>query len=402
MPVVEPEKTEHYCGDYVEEHAKCESCDDIVCEGDVLSHGNDIYCQDCYADRFTACTRCGHDFDTREMSEYEDDLYCDHCYDIVYEDNEESECGIPERMYSPDNLPEFQSKDGGEIITSQRMFSAEIECYYPNSDDIQRVARELPRAFGVSYDGSLNSNGVEFQTPKLRGKNGEEAIKLISKLLNDNDFRTDRSTGLHIHLDGKGMIPKTRTKHRPEAIMQAMTFYIAFEDVMLSFLPPSRRANSYCRMLRNSYHMREIEDAISLEALEKIWYRETKRINLKRCKSNKYNETRYAGINFHSLLKDGHIEVRYHSGTMSATKILEWTNLHQTILDKACERYSNLSNMARRASTMPSLKEKTALLFEALQLPVRAQSYFLTRQGYFNSTEENHTEAVSLSEVCAE
>lgn len=387
-----------------EREIECRDCDDMVTlDGYENNRDGNVYCQDCYDEKYSFnCEDCNDVTDVDERYYYDGDSLCYRC-NRDREDSAEEESGnLPERMYSEANLPEFQSKDKGQFIKSERIFSAEIECYYDDYDEMKTACAELPRAFGISYDGSLDNKGVEFQTPKLKGKNGEMAIQTITGILNDRGFSTNRSTGLHIHLDGKDLMPKTRTKTYPKAIAEMLMFYLAMEEVLLSFLPPSRRQNTFCNPLRNNYHISEIEEARSLEALEKIWYRYSMRKQLKRAKSEKYHSSRYAGINLHSLLKDGHLEVRFHSGTLNATKILEWVNLHQTILDIACAKYPMIGTMAKEAVKMPNLEDKTELFFSLLGLSESSRTYFKSRQQTFSSTREDNGESASQNEICAE
>jgi len=315
-----------------------------------------------------------------------------------------------EREWSAADLPKFQSIHGGEIITSQRIFSTEIECYYTDKMALARAARDIPREFGVESDGSLDDDGIEFQTPKLKGKNGEDAIKKLCAVLNREGFSVNNSTGLHIHLDGAGLIPATR-RDEPKAMKDALCFYLAMEEVLLSFLPRSRGRNRFCRVLKGEYKADAIVKAKTLAGLESIWYKSRKRRDIDYRKNRKYDDSRYYGINFHSLLKDGHIEVRFHSGTLNATKILEWTNLHQRVLDLATD--AALCKRVIEIDAGANLREKTLQMYYLLGLTDRSRAYFDARQALFNSdlpepasetalkVQYEPTEADSMDEVCA-
>ena len=378
------------------ETVSCEGCSEVIPLADARSHGRDSYCETCYDDIFCECYDC-NDMIVQDASYSDnDDTLCRSCYqnrENNREDDSQDTTGeIPERSFSTADLPQFQSTTAGLFITSQRIFSAEIEAYYPDTDILADVCNELPRAFGVSSDGSLNENGVEFQTPKLQGEAGEQSIIDTCRILNANDFTADRSTGLHIHLDGKGLIPKTRTKTNPRAIKEMWMFYLLYEDVLMSFLPPSRRTNRFCSLLKNDFHLAEIQACNNLVALERLWYRTQKHGDIKKRKAEKYDSSRYAGVNIHSLLANGHIEIRYHSGTINSTKILEWVNLHQTILDLAV---AGDSISAGNVASLCDLKEKTTKFYEQLRLPTRARQYFTARQQLFTSTRKDNDEQKS-------
>lgn len=380
------------------ESVECFACSTVTPLEDTQERSGHQYCDDCYAEEFDrSCCDCGDTIDVDDTYQDGGDDLCCSCNDSRNEDNEESEeyesTGSVEREYSSKDLPEFQSTEVGKYITSPRVFSAEIECYYPDFDALRKVATALPRGIGVSGDGSLGNNGIEFQTPKLKGKAGEDTVLSMLKTLNDNDFTVNRSAGLHIHLDGETMLPQTRTKDNPYKIKALWSFYLVFEDVFLSFLPQSRRRNQYCGLVKNEFHVKEISNCNTLEALEKLWYRTNIRTQIAQRKGNKYDNSRYLGVNLHSLFSNKHLEIRYHSGTLNHVKVLEWANLHQTIMDLSEARGLDLSIGAQN---LPALEDKTELFFQILRLPARSEQYFKSRQEQFKDISKRDNEEDNL------
>ena len=51
----------------------------------------------------------------------------------------------------------------------------------------------------------------------------------------------------------------------------------------------------------------------------------------------KYNDSRYCGMNMHSRIINGSIEFRYHSGTINQEKILNWVKICTAIVDVGIE-----------------------------------------------------------------
>ena len=47
----------------------------------------------------------------------------------------------------------------------------------------------------------------------------------------------------------------------------------------------------------------------------------------------KYNDSRYCGMNMHSRIINGSVEFRYHSGTTNFEKILNWVKICTAIVD---------------------------------------------------------------------
>lgn len=410
----------------------CYNCSELIPE-DANKHEvmGETWCESCTENNTGFCFSCDTLMDMDVLYRCSDTEYrCESCRDAY---NEESDDYT--REYSTELLPRFTSKEVGDRIVSDRIFSAEIEAYYPDVSSMQEVSRMLPREVGISGDGSLHENGIEIQTPQLQGKAGEELLREICNALNRYDFHVDSSAGLHIHLDGKGLIPRTVTKHEPYALKRMLVFYLTFEDIILSFLPHSRRANRYAEQLSKKYQIQEIMEAKSERDIEKIWYRELRTTRLSRLKEGKYHDSRYTGVNLHSLFRDGHLEIRYHSGTINAEKILHWTALHQSILDGAVGReekqervlFANpwevatgleLNQKPQRmmytvriprysvddcieALSVVDSKEKTEVFFKLLELPLKTKAYLLSRQELFTSAKTGNGEAQSLNESCA-
>lgn len=372
---------------YESDYCTCDDCNDVVLSDDVVAVGNrgKYICSNCYNDNYGECCNCNTVFPNDDLHENSGDYYCDSCDRDI-----QSVC----RDYdnSDDNI--HMSLDNGHIVDSKRIFSAEIECNYPDFDTMKTTARELPEAMGIHEDGSLNNEGIEIVTPKLRGKKGEKLLTDVCTILKDNNFDVDSSCGLHIHLDASDIIRKQGDDEKDDdytsdiniaPLRSLMLLYIVFEPVIMSFLPQSRRNNRYCYPLVEFYHIREIMDACNIDDFESIWYREASRSTRKSRKSEKYDSSRYAGINFHSLLGNNNLEIRYHSGTMDSTKILSWISLHCHMMDivKSKRIYDET---LLQTNTLATLTEKTKEFFHLVEVDKKTESYFRARQKQFCSS----------------
>lgn len=346
------------------EYARCEECEAIQEWGEM----NEWQCDECV----NRCSRC-------ECSPCE----CD---------DDREYFSIPERLYSPLHLPAFQSNDNGKYIISPRIFSAEIECYVPDKRAMNAIAKDISESVGITSDGSLSDHGVELQTPLLKGKNGELALKAICRVLNAQGATVNKETGLHIHLDGKGLLPKTITTTEPTALKQLWQFYVAFDDVMLSFLPTSRRNCQYAKPMKQSARYTALAQAKTQADLEAIWYGSHNRSYVAGRKAHSKDSSRYAGVNIHILLAEKHLEIRFHSGTLNATKILEWTAMHQRICDLA-----TAGELVTSESMLDlALDVKTKMFFAILKLPDHAEKYFMRRQEQFMSKRITTGDSYSL------
>lgn len=155
----------------------------------------------------------------------------------------------------------------------------------------------------VKYDGSV-VGGFEVVSPILNGQQGlHECVKVAQALVNTG-ATVDARCGFHVHVDA-------RTLSAAEITTVAKR-YARHEATIDSFTVPSRRGN-------NCTWARSMHDAPArLSQLSP------------RLKNNKemicsIMGGRYYKLNLFAFLRHGSIEFRQHSGTLNATKIVNWT-----------------------------------------------------------------------------
>jgi len=115
-----------------------------------------------------------------ESISHDDNYYCSSCAS-EHEDNDQdtesednSETDNWQRTYSTKHILDTEK---GEVVTSPRLFSAEIECITQGYDERKELSDAIPKVCGVAYDGSLTgAYGVEIQTPPIQGKKGETIL----------------------------------------------------------------------------------------------------------------------------------------------------------------------------------------------------------------------------------
>lgn len=369
-----------YCFD--NDYFKCDRCGEVECNDNSVGTCNgDVICNSCYENDYFTCDSCN---EILHNDSYYDDGICDSCHENEDCDN--------------DNVSERKYYKGDKYCTpTKRAFSTEIECYYPTSNVLYKVSKTMNQDFGVTGDGSLNSRGIEFQTPKLSGEKGKKELIKFCDLLKENKFTVDKSCGLHIHLDvsdymnirqeaiknwGRDYNEDSDYRKKIAKIQNLMVFHLMFESVLLSYLPKSRRRNRYCFPMSEYYHEKEIMDTRFIEDIETLWYRETNRPRIEDRKKNKYDDSRYCGINFHSMLANKHIEIRYHGGTILSTKILNWIHLHVIILDKIYKGEIGYSELTA-IKYITELSDKQDAMFKLLKLPTEVENYFRERAKMF-------------------
>ena len=215
----------------------------------------------------------------------------------------------------------------------------------------------------------------------------------------------DKTCGMHIHLDGGDMIKKYSIKsgqERPDKMFSLYLFHRLFEDVIVSFLPSTRRLNRYCAQFKNGveYDGRSLKFEGVKDSFNKIkkmktlgdfalyWYKVRNMSEVHDAQYRRYTIYRYMGINFHSLIRDNHIEVRYHSGTINYEKILYWIDLHGCIFEACMNGDINEGVLTEILKNNQSLEQLTQTMFSLLQLNNDTKEYLLHRQSRFIGMED--------------
>lgn len=212
--------------------------------------------------------------------------------------------------------------------TVEWTFGVEIECLVSISRD--EVARRIteagvpcraemyghstPTQWKVVTDGSVHSqgnrslNGIELVSPVLRGADGRAQVEKVCAALQAMGASINTTCGLHVHIGAR-----SESLDFFKALARA---YHTYQEVIDTTLPVSRRYNTYCRPL-NSMHLNAINAVTNLRQIEGVW------------------GSRYLKLNLASYGRHGTVEFRHHSGTIEATKVLEWVRLCQGLCTAA-------------------------------------------------------------------
>lgn len=174
----------------------------------------------------------------------------------------------------------------------------------------------------------------------------------------------------------------------PEKLKSLLYFYSVLGDVFLAMLPKSRWNNQYCKKLSLGFSPTDIQRCHTQESIEKMWYKTEDVRNIAQRKNGKYDESRYYGLNLHSLFSGNKtIEIRFHSGTLEEKKVLCWIALHQLILDRITNSEIYLENFVQ-ANEMLLLKDKVDFFIKVLKLPKHLENYVMARIAHFTKLGE--------------
>ena len=282
--------------------------------------GEDL-CYDCYYENYHSCESCGDEIhnDYVMYSDHMDAYYCEGCYPGDGEDVDlDNYCGT--------NIPASHSAEGDtfSINKFERLVGVEIETIADEEpNDLH------PESFRRSYDGSIEGeHGCEYISKPMNGDQLFHEIDAMGDYLWNEEYHMNRTCGLHIHIDARDLFYKE--------LKGIMLVVKSFEDTIFSMLPNSRSKTNWCKKLpiskQNIMQMHSDSDFIA------SWYDYCGEYP----SMDKYNDSRYHGLNLHARVYLGTIEFRYHSGTNNKTKIKNWITICQSIVQRGIELGSDI------------------------------------------------------------
>lgn len=190
-------------------------------------------------------------------------------------------------------------------------------------------------------DASLNaSHGHrttgELVSPVMRGANGLEKVRAVIQALSDAGAAVNRSCGFHVHI---GREDRT---WQLDHVKNFIKFYAKHEHLIDAIMPTSRKAsnNSFCRStlaasgFAGQYVANEASEALRIEAINRLIDRLDAAPDINRMASA-VQQGRYCKLNLTPFVDRGTIEVRHHSGTVNADKVVNWVRFLLAMMDAA-------------------------------------------------------------------
>lgn len=176
-----------------------------------------------------------------------------------------------------DGSIDTKRKYNGVLINADRDYSCEVVSpilQYEDMDDLQEVVRLLRKAGAIA----------------------------------------NSSCGIHVHVDGKD--------HTPESLTRLMSFAIGRQDLFYEALGIGDRADHWCKKMNRSLLKAMQKDTVrTRDSLERIWYSAANDGYMGGITHERYNPSRYHGINLHAFFTKGTVEFRLFNGTTHAGKI---------------------------------------------------------------------------------
>lgn len=198
--------------------------------------------------------------------------------------------------------------------TSSRYIGSGYDAYAA----VDSQGRQWKFMSDASIDAQRKSNGrtvsadadyrTEMVSPICRYEDIIPIQEIIRKL-KENGAITNKSCGIHVHIDASPF--DARTLRNITNIMASK------EDLIYKALGVSvARQNRWCRPVEQRF-LDELnrQKPRSLDGVEHIWYNGTTR------RYTHYDDSRYHCLNLHSVFQKGTVEFRLFNGTLHAGKI---------------------------------------------------------------------------------
>jgi len=199
------------------------------------------------------------------------------------------------------------------------------------------------RIWRAMVDGSLTHgiDSAELVTPILAYDDIPELQEVV-RAVRHAGARVDRSTGIHIHIDGAPFDARTvRNLVKIFAKQEELIFHACGVS--------SERRARYCRDIDDAF-LRQLETRRprTLREVNRLWYG--------RYNANPvhYDNSRYRALNIHALFTKGTIEFRLFDGTLHAGEIKSYVQFVLALANMALT--SRAASSKRRAFSTASAK----------------------------------------------
>ena len=211
------------------------------------------------------------------------------------------------------------------------------------SYDAYHITAPNRRVWKVMFDSSITPqkkvNGqiteatsiykCELVTPILSYEQDINTLQEIVRQLRHKGAFVNARCGIHIHLDG--------TEHNLKSIKNFIHIIYSRNDLFYKALNINPSRQRFCKKLDKSLVDKIKEKKPnSLNALEDIWYEESRNI-----RNTHYNDTRYHFLNLHSFFHGHHtVELRGFNSTMHAGELRSYIVLalalnHQALTQRS-------------------------------------------------------------------
>ncbi|WP_322176748.1 amidoligase family protein [Acutalibacter caecimuris] len=197
----------------------------------------------------------------------------------------------------------------------------------------------------------VSDSSIRLETRRGQTRNTAYAVEFVSPICKYEDIGTiqeiirklraagakvNSSCGIHIHIDA--------SPHDVKTLRNIVNIMAAKEDLLYKTLKVDVHREHYCAKADTRF-LDELnaKRPTSMDTLESIWY------NGRSGRNYHYDESRYHGLNLHSVFSKGTIEFRLFNSTLHAGEIKSYIQLcmaisHQALVQKSASRIKTQSS----------------------------------------------------------
>lgn len=194
------------------------------------------------------------------------------------------------------------------------------------TDDNESRTWKVVRDSSIKIEGR-NAQEVEVVTPILKYKD-IETLQEIVRGLRKNGAKSNSSCGIHIHIGAE--------KHTAKTLTNLVNIMTSKQDLIYKALEINPTRERYCKKLETqlSENLKKSKPQ-SLEKVADVWYD-----GYYGDRNAHYNQSRYHGLNLHSVFTKGTVEFRLFNSTTHAGKIKSYIQFclainHQALVQKS-------------------------------------------------------------------
>lgn len=170
---------------------------------------------------------------------------------------------------------------------------------------------------------------VEFVSPICQYDDIEVLQNLVRALRNAG-AKVNGRCGIHVHVDA--------SNHTPKTLRNIVNIMASKEDLLYKALDVNVRREHYCEKADTKF-LDEINKRppLSMDQIREMWYEGEDRSHIH------YDDSRYRGLNLHSVFQKGTVEFRLFNSTLHAGKVKSYVQLalaisHQALIQKRAMR----------------------------------------------------------------
>ena len=301
-----------------ENYIYCYRCEEETWRehADYSERTDEYYCEDCWYEEFVCCYNCSYTaYRDGEIiyCESSGEYYCEGCY--VCESSAEKFVSESPK----DKTFTYNESDTFSAMNVHRLVGIEAESILDEVPDWGEPMENIPLGWRPVFDGSITGEGREMVSIPANGDILNGRIENLCDWASEYNVTVNKSCGLHLHIDA------TDTDWRD--LRSIAIVAKRFEKYIYSMLPRSRTKVSWCRSLPMS--IAELKSCNDEGEFVRLWYDSCS----SRVDRDKYNDSRYHGLNLHARFYLGTVEFRYHSGTLNKNKITNWVKICNSIFE---------------------------------------------------------------------